>query len=88
MNNLYSIQGKLVIASATAQLAEAVAALAHGMAVFDFSAVGEMDSTALAFILSCRREAEHLDKQLRCINLPDNLKNLAALYGVENYISA
>jgi len=88
LSNTYPIQGKLIIATATAQLADGIAALNKGMDIFDFSALRELDSTALAIILACRREAERLGKQLHCINLPENLKNLAALYGVENYISA
>ena len=85
---IYPIQGALTVSSATTQLVEGIAALNKGMSEFDFSALHAMDSTALAFILSCRREAERQDKQFHCINLPENLKNLAALYGVENYISA
>lgn len=88
MSNIYPVPGEVTIATATAQLAAAVAALEKGNDIFDFSALRELDSTALALILACRREAERMGKQLHCINLPENLKNLAALYGVENYISA
>ncbi|MDR3393024.1 MAG: STAS domain-containing protein [Sulfuriferula sp.] len=86
-SNIYSVSGKLVIATAMAQLASAYAALKNGTEVFDFSALEALDSTALALIVSCQREAARLGKQLRCVNMPENLKNLAALYGVENYIS-
>lgn len=88
MSNTFLIQRELTIPTATKQLAEGIAALNKGMSEFDFSALHEMDSSALALILAWRRESERLGKQFHCINLPDNLKNLAALYGVENYISA
>ena len=88
MSNTFLVQCELTIPTATAQLAEGIVALNKGTSEFDFSALREMDSTALALILAWRREAERLGKRLHCINLPENLKNLAALYGVENYISA
>ncbi|ARU31528.1 hypothetical protein CAP31_07400 [Sulfuriferula sp. AH1] len=88
MSNIYPVSGEVTIATATVQLAEAIAVLEKGNDVFDFSALRGLDSTALALILACRREAERMGKQLHCINLPENLENLAALYGVENYISA
>lgn len=87
MSNIYPVPAEITIATAPAQLAKAIAALGEGSDVFDFSALQDMDSAALAVILACRREAARMGKQLECINLPENLKNLAALYGVENYIS-
>ena len=88
MSNIYPVPGEVTIATASVRLAEAIIALKEGSDVFDFSALRELDSTALALILACRREAERMGRQLHCVNLPENLANLAALYGVENYISA
>ena len=85
--NSHAVAAVLTLATATELLALGFAALAKGVSVFDFSAVKELDSAALAFILACRREAGRLGIQLQCLNLPENLKNLAALYGVENYLS-
>lgn len=82
----HCIAAQLTLETATALLAAAFAALRQGVSDFDFSAVEELDSAALAFILACRREAMRLDIPLHCLNLPANLKNLAALYGVENYL--
>lgn len=88
MSKPYSIRGALTISTATQQLADCFTALNEGLDVFDFSELHDLDSTALALIMICQREAGRLGKALRCINLPENLKNLAALYGVENYIPA
>ena len=87
MSAIYPVQGEITIASVTSQLADAFAALKQGMAIYDFAALQRMDSSALALFLLCQREAEGLGMQLKCINLPQNLKNLATLYGVENYIA-
>ena len=85
--NIYAVAADLTIQSVTELLRLGFDSLANGVTIFDFSAVRELDSGALAFILASRREAERLGIQLQCLNLPDNLKNLAALYGVENYLS-
>lgn len=87
MEDIYPIEGEISLASVSAQLADALIALQQGMAIFDFTALHKIDSSALALILMCRREAERQGKQLKCINIPQNLKNLAALYGVEEYIA-
>lgn len=88
MGAIYPVQGEISIASVTSQLADAFVALKQGIAIYDFAALQKMDSSALALILMCQREAERLGMQLKCINMPQNLKNLAALYGVEEYIIA
>ena len=84
--DIHVVTAVLTLQSVTELLRLSFDSLANGVTVFDFSAVRELDSAALAFILASRREAERLGIQLQCLNLPDNLKNLAALYGVDNYL--
>jgi phospholipid transport system transporter-binding protein len=48
----------------------------------DFTAVTEVDSSAVALLLEWRREAARLGKGLSFANLPANLVALAELYGV------
>ena len=76
----------LTLATATEALATGFVALSQNKTVFDFSSVKELDSAALAFILACQREATRRGKSLQCTNVPENLKNLAALYGVDTYL--
>ena len=52
----------------------------------DFSAVGAVDSSAVALLLEWRREAQRLGKTLVFVNLPANLLALARLYGVAELI--
>ena len=68
-------------------LAAALAALAAGQTVFDFSAVRQMDSTALALVLACDRAAFAQGIPFHCQGVPDNLLSLARLYGVEAFVS-
>ncbi len=56
--------------------------------VIDLSVVSEVDSSAVALLLYWRRAAQGLHKRLEFINIPDNLKALAALYDVSDMVQA
>ena len=63
--------------------------LAQPQAVLvDASALTEFDSSALAVLLSCRREALAAGKGFSVKNLPVRLRQLAGLYGVAELIPA
>jgi len=59
----------------------------QGSAVIDFANVSEVDSAAVALALEWLRQSESLGNSLTFANLPDSMKNLAALYGVAGFIS-
>lgn len=52
----------------------------------DFSAITDVDSSAVALLLEWRREAARQGKSLHFVNLPANLLSLAELYGVTGLI--
>lgn len=52
----------------------------------DFSAITEVDSSAVALLLEWRREAVRRGKGVNFVNLPANLLALAELYGVTGLI--
>ena len=54
--------------------------------VLDASALQEFDSSALAFMLACRREALAMGKTFSVHGLPARLRQLASLYGVAELI--
>ncbi|MEJ7928495.1 STAS domain-containing protein [Ramlibacter sp. AN1015] len=70
-------------AACARMLAQAVRAQAAPDAVADASALEQFDSSALAVLLECRREALALGKRFAVRGLPQRLRALAALYGVE-----
>lgn len=76
--------GDLTLEQARQRLHEAEAALAQGARVFDFSGVGQMDSSALSVILSLRRRAAGEAIEFR--GVPDSLRSLAKLYGIAEQI--
>lgn len=59
----------------------------QGAAIVDFSNVSDVDSAAVALALEWLRQSESLGNSLKFTNLPDAMKNLAALYGVAAFIS-
>lgn len=75
------IDGNLTHAEAAAVLQAAVAQLA-GVRALDFSAVGRVDSSALALLLDLKRQA---GGTLAVQGLPESMTRLAALYGLESF---
>lgn len=56
--------------------------------VADASALKEFDSSALAVLLACRRQALAEGKTFSVQGLPERLRRLAGLYGVESLLPA
>jgi phospholipid transport system transporter-binding protein len=56
--------------------------------IADASALKEFDSSALAVLLACRREALASGKAFSVSGLPARLRQLAGLYGVAELIPA
>jgi phospholipid transport system transporter-binding protein len=56
--------------------------------VVDASALEQFDSSALAVLLECRREALAHGKTFAVVHLPPRLRELAAVYGVGELLAA
>jgi phospholipid transport system transporter-binding protein len=56
--------------------------------VADASALSRFDSSALAVLLDCRREALALGKSFAVKSLPPRLRVLAGLYGIAELLPA
>ena len=69
-------------ATCRGQLAQAMAATQDRVVLLDASALQDFDSSALAVLLACRREAQRLGRSLQVQGLPERLRELATLYGV------
>jgi len=72
---------------ATLGLKTQVAAQAADV-VLDASALTQFDSSALAVVLACRREALGAGKTFAVQGLPTRLAQLAGLYGVAELVPA
>jgi phospholipid transport system transporter-binding protein len=69
-------------------LAQALRSQSESAVVADASALTHFDSSALAVLLECRREALVLGKSFSVSHLPPRLRELAALYGVASLLPA
>jgi phospholipid transport system transporter-binding protein len=63
-------------------LAQGMRSQADPAVVADVAALSRFDSSALAVLLECRREALALGKTFSVARLPARLRELATLYGV------
>lgn len=78
----------LTIAEARATLAQLQQAMAAEAApVIDGSALKTLDSSAIAVLLDCQRQAVAAGKRLKLQALPTKLLELARLYGVDALIA-
>ncbi len=68
-------------------LAQALRALSQ-TAVADASGLHSFDSSAIAVLLECRREAQLQGKSFSVRGLSERLRSLAALYGVAELLPA
>jgi len=58
------------------------------VAIVDASALAQFDSSAIAVLLECRREAGVQGRGFAVKGLPQRLRELAALYGVAGLLPA
>ena len=78
---------RLTISEASATLARLTPQLlAAAEPVLDASALRDLDTSALAVLLACQRQAAGLGRQLQVIGAPPKLRQLAQLYGVDSLL--
>ena len=73
--------------SARLALAQGEAAIGLGETVFDLAGVKSADSSGVALLLAWQRRAQSAGHRLTFINVPDNVRKLAALYGVDTLVA-
>jgi len=80
------VEGALTMANVTAVLEESKAAFRSPRIVVDLGGVTEVDSSAVSLLLEWRRQARGGNRRIEYVNLPDNLRSLADLYGVSDLL--
>jgi phospholipid transport system transporter-binding protein len=75
-------------AACSRMLAQGMRSQAEPVVVADAAALTRFDSSALAVLLDCRREALALGKTFSVIRMPARLRELANLYGVAELMPA
>ena len=82
------VSGPMTIRTAAVLLEEGSRLLSNGGVAVDLSGVTEVDSAAVSLLLEWRRAALRRNQRIEFLNLPDNLKSLAKLYGVTDLLGA
>jgi phospholipid transport system transporter-binding protein len=80
------VSGAVTLGNAATLLDEGKRHLAEGVQTVDLGEVSEMDSALLALLLAWLREARLHDRTLVFTNLPESLRTIARLYGVDRLL--
>jgi phospholipid transport system transporter-binding protein len=80
------LSGAVTLGNAATLLDEGKRHLAEGVQTVDLGEVSEMDSALLALLLAWLREARLHDRTLVFTNLPESLRTIARLYGVDRLL--
>jgi phospholipid transport system transporter-binding protein len=80
------VSGPVTLANVAAILEEGRRHLEEGVRTVDLGEVSEMDSSLLAAMLAWLRDAKSRGRELVFTNLPESLRTIARLYGVDSLL--
>ena len=80
------VSGAVTLGNAAALLEEGRRHLAEGVQTIDLGEVNEMDSALLAVLLAWLRDAHGHERAISFVNLPESLRTIAQLYGVDRLL--
>ena len=81
-----TLSGPVTLSNVGRMLEEGRQHLEEGVRTVDLGEVTELDSAALALLLTWLREAKAKNRELAFANLPDSLQTIARLYGVDSLL--
>ncbi len=82
-----SVEGSVTIHNVVAMVEQGIALFDRNNLTIDLTRVTEVDSSAVSMLLEWQREARRRNCRLHFANTPQNLKGLAQLYGVFEFVS-
>jgi phospholipid transport system transporter-binding protein len=82
------VSGAVTLANVALLLEDGRRHLAEGVQTVDLAEVSEMDSALLALLLTWLRDARLQGHSLAFANLPQSLRTIARLYGVDDLLPA
>ncbi len=86
-DDCWKVQGDVVVDTVNDLLQTSQRFTLNSNTVADFKDVKDIDTAAISLILEWKRRAKRENGALGLVNLPDNLKSLAALYGISDIVS-
>jgi phospholipid transport system transporter-binding protein len=84
--NTWQLSGNLVFANISSVLDESKLLTMPAQLQLDFTAVDEVDTSAISLILELQRRAMSQDTKISVQQVPENLSSLMQLYGVDALI--
>jgi len=84
---VWQLSGELLMDNANAVLSESASLAMDDQLTIDFSNIKNIDTSALALMIEWMRRAKLEFCQLSFINVPENLKSLSVLYGVNEILN-
>jgi phospholipid transport system transporter-binding protein len=87
-NGRCTLKGAVNLENAVALREDGLRLFTEQETTLDLSGVTEVDSAAVSLLFEWRRAALAAKRNIRYVNLPDNLTSLAKLYGVTEIVSA
>jgi phospholipid transport system transporter-binding protein len=82
------LSGAVTLANVAGVMAEGQRHLDEGVQTVDVGEVSELDSSLLAMLLVWLRASKAKQRELAFVNLPEALRTIARLYGVEALLQA
>lgn len=82
------VSGAVTLGNVASLLEEGRRHLAEGVQAVDLGEVNQMDSALLALLLAWLRDARSRERPLAFTNLPESLRTIARLYGVDALLPA
>ncbi len=80
------VGGPVTLANVASVLEEGRRHLEEGVRTVDLSEVTDLDSSLLAALLAWMRDAKAKDAEIAFTNLPESLRTIAKLYGVDGLL--
>jgi phospholipid transport system transporter-binding protein len=80
------VSGPVTLANAARVLEEGRQHLGEGARTVDLGEVSELDSSLLALALAWMRDAREAKREIAFANVPEALRTLSRLYGVESLL--
>jgi phospholipid transport system transporter-binding protein len=82
------VSGPVTLSNVALVMEEGRQHLEEGVRQVDLGEVTEMDSALLALLLTWVRDAKARQREISFTNLPESLKTIARLYGVDSLLPA
>jgi phospholipid transport system transporter-binding protein len=83
----FRVAGPVTMANASQALAACTGAIDAGETILSLDALAHSDSSAVAMLIAARRYAAERGRTLAFEAVPESVKSLAVLYGVEGFVA-